>query len=52
MVNSVMVFQHIMGGLRKSNYASALTFFHPLIIIGCDITSAFAGRGKKSAWDI
>jgi len=27
-----------------------MTFFHPLI--GCDTTSAFAGRGKRSAWDI
>jgi len=26
--------------------------FHPLIIIGCDTTSTFAGRGKRSAWDI
>ena len=39
-----------MSGLRKSNYASGLTFFHPLI--GYDITSAFAGRGKRTAWDI
>ena len=41
-----------MGGFRKSNYASAITFFHPLIIIGCDTTSAIAGRGKRPAWDI
>ena len=25
-------------------------FFHTLT--GCDTTSAFAGRGKKTAWDI
>ena len=40
--------QHcIMGGLRK---ASALPVFHPLT--GCDTTSAFAGRGKRPAWEI
>jgi len=55
MVNNVMVFQCTIatlciGELRKSNYASALTFFHPLI--RCDTTSAFSGRGKRSAWDI
>ena len=27
-----------------------ITFFRPLI--GCDTTSAFASRGKRSAWDI
>ena len=30
--------------------ASALPFFHALT--GCDTPSAFAGRGKKTAWDI
>jgi len=39
-----------MGGLKKSKYANALTFFHPLI--QCDTTSAFSGRGKGPAWDI
>ena len=29
--------------------ASALPFFHALT--GCDVTSSFFGRGKKTAWD-
>ena len=33
-----------------SEKASALPFFHAFT--GCDTTSAFASRGKKTAWDI
>ena len=35
-----------MGSVKSSG----LPFFHSLT--GCDTTSAFAGRGKKTAWDI
>ena len=41
---------HIIASRVGPEKASALPFFHAFT--GCDTTSAFAGRGEKTAWDI
>ena len=41
---------HSIASAMGSVKSSGLPFFHSLT--GCDTTSAFAGRGKKTAWDI
>jgi len=45
-----MIPVHSIAAKLGPEKASALPFFHALT--GSDTTSAFAGRGKKTAWDV
>ena len=41
---------HLISDSLGPEKAKALPFFHA--ITGCDTTSAFAGIGKRTAWDV
>ena len=42
--------RHLDVGKTTNVKSQALPLFHPLT--GCDTTSAFKGKGKKSAWKV
>ena len=45
-----LIAAHSIASAIGSEKVKALPFFHALT--GCDTTSTFAGRSKKTAWDI